>query len=229
MFEALGLFDQAIAIDRHYGPALVWAANCHLTLVRDGWAEEPKTSRRKASDLARRALQVGQNDPRILANAAQVLALFGEDISAMIGLVDRALALNPSYAHGWFVSGLLRIFAGQHDLAIEHVETSLRLSPRERMGTPLSLMGLAYFFNRRFDEAAAKLLLALQDNPGHPPAYRTLAACYAHMGRLDEARAVVTRLKAITPVIVPSYIPYRNPEHRELFLSGLRLAAGEAT
>jgi adenylate cyclase len=229
MLEALGLFEQAIAIDRHYGPALAWAANCHLTLVRDGWAEEPKISRRKASDLARRALQVAQNDPRILANAAQVLALFGEDISAMIGLVDRALALNPSYAHGWFVSGLLRIFAGQHDLAIEHVETSLRLSPRERMGTPLSLMGLAYFFNRCFDEAAAKLLLALQDNPGHPPAYRTLAACYAHMGRLDEARAVVTRLKAVTPVIVPSYIPYRNPEHRELFLSGLRLAAGEAT
>src|SRR5207302_1996581 len=62
MFEALGLFDQAIAIDRHYGPALAWAANCHLTLVRDGWAEEPKTSRRKASDLARRALQVAQND-----------------------------------------------------------------------------------------------------------------------------------------------------------------------
>jgi hypothetical protein len=26
---------------------------------------------------------------------------------------------------------------------------------------------------------------------------------------------------------VPSVIPFRNPEHRELFLSGLRLAAGE--
>ena len=59
---------------------------------------------------------------------------FGEDIGAMIGLVDRALALNPSFARGWFVSGLLRLFAGQYDLAIEHVETSLRLSPRERMG-----------------------------------------------------------------------------------------------
>jgi len=27
-----------------------------------------------------------------------VLAYFGEDIGSMIGLVDRALALNPSYA-----------------------------------------------------------------------------------------------------------------------------------
>jgi hypothetical protein len=47
------------------------------------------------------------------------------------------------------------------------------------------------------------------------------------MGMLDEARAIIERLRAITPVAVPSVTPYRNPEHRELFLSGLRLAAGE--
>ena len=229
IFEALGLLEQAIAIDRHYGPALAWAAICHLRLVRDGWAEEPEASRRKASDLARQALQVGENDPGILANAAHVLALFGEDIGAMIGLVDRALALNPSFARGWYVSGLLRVWAGQPDLAIEHVETSLRLSPRERMGQPLAVMGTAYFFKRQFDEAASKLLLAIQDHPGSPASYRFLAACYAHMGRLDEARAIVARLRAITPLVVPSDLPWRNPEDRELFLSGLRLAAGEAT
>ena len=102
IFEALGLLEQAIAIDRHYGPALSWAAICHLRLVSDGWAEEPETTRRKAIDLARQALQVGENDPGILANAAFVLAQFGEDIGAMIGLVDRALALNPSFARGWY-------------------------------------------------------------------------------------------------------------------------------
>jgi len=49
------------------------------------------------------------------------------------------------------------------------------------------------------------------------------------MGRLDEARAIVARLRAITPVVVPNSTPFRNPEDRELFLSGLRLAAGEPT
>jgi tetratricopeptide (TPR) repeat protein len=146
----------------------------------------------------------------------------------MMGLVDRALALTPSYARGWFVSGLLRVFAGQHDLAIEHVETSLRLSPRERMGTALSLMGLAYFFKRQFDEAAPKLLLSIQDHPGFPHSYSHLAACYAHMGRLDEARVIIARLRAITPLVVPSELPFLNPEDRELYLSGLRLAVGEA-
>jgi TolB-like protein len=229
VFEALGLLDQAIAIDRHYGPALAWAAVCHMTLVRDGWAESPETSRRKGIDLARLALDVAENDPGILVNVAAVLAQFGEDIGAMIGLIDRALAFNPSFARGWYLSGLLRIWDGQPDLAIEHVETSLRLSPR-LVGQPLSLMGLAYFFKRRFDEAAQKLVLAIQDHPGFPSAYRTLAACYAHLGRLDEARTIVARLRAITPLVVPSDLLHlRNPEDRELLLSGLRLAAGEET
>jgi TolB-like protein/class 3 adenylate cyclase len=227
--EALGLLEQAIAIDRHYGPALAWAANCHLRLYVNGWTEEPETTRRKASDLARQSLQVGGNDPNILANAPFVLAQLGEDIGSMMALVDGALALNPSFALGWVQSGILRVFAGQHDLAIEHVETSLRLSPRERMGTPLSLIGTAYFFKRQFDQAAANLLLAIQHDPGFPIPYRCLAACYAHMGRLDEARAIVARLRSITPLVVPNDLPFRNPEDRELYLSGLRLAAGEAS
>jgi adenylate cyclase len=227
--EALGLFEQAIAFDRHYGPALSWAAICHWQVFLGSWAEAPETNRREAVDLARQALQAAENDPGTLANAAFVLAYFGEDIRAMIGLVDRALALNPSFARGWFMSGNIRVFAGECDLAIEHLETSLRLSPRERIGVPLLVMGQAYFFKRQFDEAAAKLRLSNQEHPGYPVSYRTLAACYAHMGRLDEARAIVAQLRAITSRVVPTDLPYRNPEHRELLLSGLRLAISEKT
>ena len=46
---------------------------------------------------------------------------------------------------------------------------------------------------------------------------------------VDDAREIVARLRTITPVVVPPLVPFRNPEHRELYLSGLRLAAGEAT
>ena len=225
--EALVLLEQAIAIDRRYGPALSLAAICHMQLVNQGWSEAPEATRRNATDLARQALQTAENDPGVLANAAFVLANFGEDIGAMIGLVDRALALNPSFARGWYLSALIRIFAGQPGLAIEHIQTALRLSPRERMGQPLSVMGTAYFFNRQFEQAASKLALSIQDYPGFPIPYRTLAACYAHMDRLDEARAIVARLRTITPQVVPSHLPFRKPEDRELLLSGLRLAMGE--
>jgi len=49
------------------------------------------------------------------------------------------------------------------------------------------------------------------------------------MGRRDEARQVVTRLNAITSVVAPDISYVRNAEHRELYLSGLRLAATEPT
>jgi hypothetical protein len=47
------------------------------------------------------------------------------------------------------------------------------------------------------------------------------------MGRLDEARTIVSRLRAISPLVVPSAVEFRNPQDRELLLAGLRLAAGE--
>jgi len=40
-----------------------------------------------------------------------VLAQFGEDIEAMIALVERSLSLDPSSARGWYISGLLRLWA----------------------------------------------------------------------------------------------------------------------
>jgi hypothetical protein len=73
-----------------------------------------------------------------------------------------------------------------------------------------------------------KLLLAVQEDPSYAQPYRYLAACYAHMGRLDKAREIVARLRAITPVVMPDANYLRNTEHRELYLSGLSLAAGDA-
>jgi hypothetical protein len=49
------------------------------------------------------------------------------------------------------------------------------------------------------------------------------------MGRIEEAREVIARLRAITSRVMPTVSRLRNPEHRELYFSGLRLAAGEAT
>jgi TolB-like protein/class 3 adenylate cyclase len=226
--EALRLTEQAIERDPRYGPALAWAAVCCQRLRHDGRSEDPEADRLKSADFARRALEVADDDPGVLANAAVTLAYFGEDIGAMVALVDRALRLNPNYARGWYISGLLRLYAGQPEIAIEHVAASLRLSPRARVGTSLSVIGTAYFLSRRFDEAVPNLLLAIQEDPSYPGSHRILAACYAHMGRLDEARAIVERLRAITSVVIPDASYLRNAEHRELLLSGLRLAAGEA-
>jgi tetratricopeptide (TPR) repeat protein len=191
----------------------------------NGWAEDRETNRRKAIDFAQQAVRYSAGDAGVLANAALVLGYFGEDIGAAIGMIDRSLASNPSFAQGWQLSGWLRLWAGQTDLAIKHFETSARLNPRA--DSRISGIGQAHFFKRQFDDAIENLLMAHHYRPINVMICRFLASSYAHMGRLDEAREMVQRLRAITSVVVPNATQYRNPEQRELFLSGLRLAAGE--
>jgi len=226
VLEASGFLDQAIKRDPHYGPALALAAIGHARLY--DWGEDVEKNREQGVFRAREAVEAAGDDAGVLALAAFALSFLGEDIGTQIELVDRALALNPSFARACFLRGALSVWSGQPDLAIEQVEKSLRLNPRDRKGNYNWPIGIAHFFARRFDEALAKLLIAVQDTPAWPWPYRGLAACYAHMGRLDEARKVIDLLRALTVELLPHHLPFRKPEDRELFLSGLRLAAGEA-
>jgi TolB-like protein/class 3 adenylate cyclase len=223
---AQDLLGQAIERDPSYGPALGYAAYCYVQIEVSGWAPDWETNRRKAVALAEQAVRAARSDPGVLANAAIVLGYFGEEIGAAVGMIDRSLALNPSFARGWMFSGWLRLMAGETGLAIKHFETSARLNPWVDQANGI---GQALFFDRRFDDALQKLLMAGVADPIRTVTYRFLASCYAHMGRLEDAREIVERLQEITSVVVPSVIPYRKPEHQELFLSGLRLAACEAT
>jgi hypothetical protein len=48
------------------------------------------------------------------------------------------------------------------------------------------------------------------------------------MGLLDETRTMIARLRALTPELLVNYRhPFRDPQHRELYFSSLRLAMGE--
>src|SRR4029077_4422589 len=128
---------------------------------------------------------------------------------------------NPSYARGWHNSGFLRLWAGHTDLAIEHAGKALRLSPRAQASRSSWLIGAALFFSGRFEEAVPRLQVAIEDMPVFHTPYRVLAACYGHMGLLDEGRATLARLRAITADVMVNYpLPYRDPRHRELYFTG---------
>ena len=228
---ALELLGQAIARDPRYGPALASAATYRVDLENYDWLDdrEGEENRRRAVDLARQALRTGSDDPGVLGRAAVVLGRFGEDIDTALALIDRALALNPSFAYGWYWSGWLRMFAGQPDMAIEHFESSMRLNPRGQRAFHLSGIGMAHLFKHRFADAVAALHVSLEEGPTFTPTYRTLAACYAHMGRLHAAQEILKRLASLTPVVVPTANPFRNPEHSEMLRIGLRLAMSETT
>ncbi|HEX6442707.1 MAG TPA: tetratricopeptide repeat protein, partial [Stellaceae bacterium] len=224
MLYAVGLLDQAIVREPRYAPALALAATYRVDLENHSWTDDTEHNRAIGVALARRALREGADDPMVLGRAALALGRLGEDIDAAVALIDRALALNPNFANGWYWSGWLRLMTGDADRAIQHFETSLRLSPRDQQGFHLSGIGTGLFIKRQFEEAAATLRVALEALPSFTPTYRALASCYAHMDRLDEAREVVRRLRLLTPAVIPTIRFFREPEHVELYLSGLRRA-----
>jgi adenylate cyclase len=225
--RALELAGRALERDPNYGSALAAAAACQCNIYLSGWTNDLESTRNEGIDLARRALRVAGDDPYVLASAAFALGLFGEDIATAIALVERSLQLNPNFANGWYTSGTLRLWAGQYDLAIEHLKTVIRLSPRESRSQTYLTIGMGHFFARRCEEAAEMLDLSLQEKSQWPPTLRFMASCLAHLGRLEEARKMVKRLRAITPVVVPNADHWRIGEDRDFYLHGLLLAAGE--
>jgi adenylate cyclase len=163
--------------------------------------------------------------------AVGALLNLGSDANALKGLVDRALAHNPSHAYGWLWSGWVRAAAGESDLAIEHFDKSMRLDPRStRRAFHLTGIGVCHFFQRRFDKAVAILDESFRELPTYPLTMWFLAACYAQTGRLNEAREFAS-LNGIRPDGPWLTIGSRcgNPLHSEMLLSGLRLATSDQT
>src|SRR5262249_17262445 len=60
-------------------------------LVSDRRSEDSEEDRLRGVDFASRALEASSDDPGVLANVAIALSYFGEDVDAMIALIDRAL------------------------------------------------------------------------------------------------------------------------------------------
>jgi len=223
--EIENIFDAVLQRDPDFAPALALAAAFHMNCDIMGWSDDQDANCRKGLERGRRALIFANDDPTILVNAAFALGYFGANLQAMTVLVDRALTLNPSFARGWHASGCLRLWAGQPDLAITHIETSLRLSPRTRVGWGLNTIAAAHMTRHRFNEALSVILVLLEEDPS-PIGYQGLVACYAHMGMLAEAGEALNRLLAISPEITPP--PKRLialvPEVCKLIQSGIQLA-----
>jgi adenylate cyclase len=68
--EALRFLEHAIERDPHYGPALALAALFLARMVGDGRSADPEADNRRSMNFARRALQVADDHPGTVVNAA---------------------------------------------------------------------------------------------------------------------------------------------------------------
>src|SRR6202521_5103925 len=127
--EALGLFRRAIELDPEFASAYAMAAWCYVWRKLNGWMIDRVQETAEAARLARRAVDLGQDDAVALSRGGHTLGFILGDLDSAVVFIDRALVLNPNLAEAWLFSGWMRTYRGELDVAIEHHARAMRLIP----------------------------------------------------------------------------------------------------
>ena len=225
--QAERLMRRAIEIDPTFAQAHMGLARILSNRVLFEWSDDIDASLRASHECARRAVELDDRDPYahyILAWPCLLMREHEESVAA----VQRAIDLTPNFALAYFMLGVTRVFLGRFEQASDPFQRAIRLSPRE----PLTFFfanhrALAQYHLQRYEDAAKTLRMAIGMRPTHM-LYRTLAACYGQLGRVEEARAALAELRRLMPNDAERHWevtnPYLDAAHREDFIDGLRKA-----
>jgi TolB-like protein len=227
--QALALFHQAIARDEEFASAYGMAAWCVFWRKINGWMSDRPREIAEGARLAQRAVDLGRNDAVALTRGGHALAHFENDFDSGVGLLDRALVLNPNLAAAWFLGAYLRVLSGEPDEAIERFAHAMRLSPLDsEMFRMQAGMALAHLVARRFDQASAWAQKAFRELPVFLLAVSIVAASHALAGRMEEARRAMAHLRKLDPGLrlatLQDWIRFKRKEDASLFAQGLRKA-----
>lgn len=219
------MLDEAIDRDPRYAPALAYAATLRGAAAIWAYTDAPDEMAKAALDLARRALRADDNDAEVVARAARTIEGCGDAVTAL-ALAERAIALNPGSAEAWMHSGWINVYAGHQKVGLVHLETALRLDPRSgQRWEILTGLGWSLLFLRCFQDAIPLLKEVGEIRPGFEGPAVALAASYGHLGRLGEAKSVLTAVRPDTSEAMFGF--FRDPEQQDIIRSGLRLAGAE--
>jgi adenylate cyclase len=227
--EAVVLARQALAIDPSYAPAAALVGWCRAQQWIQGWGALSDEDIGEACHLARQALEAGRDDAETIWQAAFTLFRLAGEAALAVAALDRALALNPNAAHAWLFRGNIQALSSQPEAAIEAVERARRLSPFD----PLAFLyannvAIAHLAARRFEQAIEWADRALHDQPRLVIAMQLKVVAFAHLGRLDAARAELARVLALDPELTIAgfrrYAHFLPSEVLALNVTGMRLA-----
>ena len=146
--------------------------------------------------------------------------------SRALAEADRAVALSPNLASGYFQRGTALIYSGRPQEGLKDLQTSLRLEPRgSNLAITLHHVALALYFSRAYDKAVEAAQYAVRSFPEYPSPYRWLAAALGQLGCVEEARQALEKAMAVAPApFLRERTPWYGPEDYDHFLEGLRKA-----
>ena len=226
--EAEGLLRRAIALDANYADAIAALAECLVRMTVNGWVEDKTTSTAEACELAAKAVSIDPENASVLAVAAWAYSTLGVRFEQSLELANHALALHPNSVHIRSFCGWVFNYFGESLKAIEQFEEARRLSPVDpKSYFPMLGLAAAHFFAGHFDETVNITGRILAEVPTHNVARRYRAAALGHLGRIDEARAVIADLLKAQPssnLRSSRSSVFRDPRMSELYIGGLERA-----
>lgn len=141
--------------------------------------------------------------------------------------IDRAIELNPSGAINYHIGGCINGFSGNPEAARDHQERLFRLDPVYPYTAVIQAdLGLWHLLDMQLPEADERLSSAHKWNPKYGRALQRQISLAGLQGDRDRASAAARKLSELGMSLNYDYIaasyPFRNPDHGELFLDGLR-------
>jgi TolB-like protein/class 3 adenylate cyclase/tetratricopeptide (TPR) repeat protein len=227
--EALALFERAFQLDSEFASAYAMAAWCYLIRNNNRWLVDPEKETERMVWLAKQAVRVGHDDPLALSVSGLVHSQVPNDLTTCATLLDRAVALAPNLAIAWNFSGWIRIYLGEAEVAIDHLERAIRLDPLNPfLYNSHNAVAAAYFLAGRYEIAAQWAEKALHELPRYLPAIRIAAASYALSGQIGRAQTYVGQMLEIDPSLRASnlkgIVPFRQMTDASRYVDGLRKA-----
>lgn len=227
--QALDLLHDAIELDPNYAPALAYLAwGYEQRLVRD-WGAYGEDDAGTAVTLARRAIDADRDDAHVLAAAGFVLVMIAHDYERGIQTVERAHELNPNIAFVSLLVGVSKLFGKDAEEALEHIEDAIRVSPLDPGAFFFySIAAIAHLFCGRPAEAYDLAKKSARMYPDWDTTYWAMIPALTQLGRVEEARAAVSKLLELSPSATVSryreVLPIANPEHLNMMLDGMTAA-----
>ncbi|HEV8390913.1 MAG TPA: adenylate/guanylate cyclase domain-containing protein [Dongiaceae bacterium] len=222
---------RAIELDPTFPPGHIGLARVFTQKLVFEWSQDVEADRQALYASARRAVELDDKD----AYAHYILAwgsLLTGRLEDAISEAQKSIDLTPNFALGYYMLGVARVFSGRFEQASDPFQRAMRLSPRD----PLTFffdnyLALAHYHQGRYEDAAKMARMGIAIRPTHV-LYRTLAACYGRLGRLEEARLALAEMRRLMPKNAERTWdvtnPYADPAHRANFIDGLRKAGWEA-
>ncbi|MBX9945531.1 MAG: adenylate/guanylate cyclase domain-containing protein [Reyranella sp.] len=226
--EALRQLHHAIELDPRYALPQALSAWCHAQSATYDSTSDPARERLLAVQLAEAAARLDSDDEVVLAVLAAAYSLSGDHARAG-PLIEKALLLNPNSAWTWQRSGWLNLYLERYELALEHFNRSMRISPLDPLNFNCFFgMGAAYLGLRQFEEAATCVKKSMSMHSETLFAHRMLAVALAHAGRQEEARDVMRKyLRAHPDMTIARYrqmTSAASAEFLSMYVEGLRMA-----